>query len=123
MVVEQTTVSVSVTRLPIRLIKVAHPHGHQLVVGGRLVSETVDGKTVAHPELPEYTREMFPGDFDAWCDFRLEDVQVLVRRLCETEDPKKPEWRLTKLGVPRASVFLFTARDPQTVRDWIRSQK
>ena len=120
MVVTQTTVSVSVMKLPIRLVKVVHPKGHQIVVGGRLVSETVDGVTTPRPDLPEYTREMFPGDFDAWSDFRLEDVQVLVRRLCETADPKKPEWRLTKLGVPRAHIILFTPRDRQAVTDWIR---
>lgn len=115
MVVETTQITVRVIKNPIRLCKVVTNDGHQLVVGGRLVSEVRDGKTVPHPDLPEYRPEDFPADTEAFAYSELPEGQVTVLVQDKTG-------QMRPVGPVRALQLLFNARGADAVRQWIRQE-
>lgn len=110
--VTQESIEVQVTRLKIRLVRIDFPGGHHIVIGGRLVSSSKDGKTVPHPDLPEYTEDMFPVGAGAWAYGEHPDVRVSM----VTKHGRR------QLGYVRACTLMFTPRSRDTVSDWIRSQ-
>ena len=112
MVVE--TVTVEAVHFKIRAVEVKWPEGHQIVIGGRLVSSTLGKDTKPYPDLPEYTPELFPVDLSDWIDGKYPEVAVSV-----LQDSGK----MKQCGDVRACTLLFNSRERQTVTDWIRSQK
>jgi hypothetical protein len=108
--VAETTVEVRVTKMRIRLVKVASRRGYQLVCGGRLVLECRDGVKTPHPELPEYRQSDFPVNLQKWVDGRYSDVTVTI------VGRKKP------LGPVRACTLLFRACSPEAVKAWLRKE-
>lgn len=104
----ELSVEVRVTRLRIRLVKVASRHGHQLVCGGRLVSEVKDGVRTPHPDLPEYRPDDFPSNLQSWIDGRNGDVTVTIAG------------RKKAVGPVRACTLLFTAMPADAVKRWIK---
>lgn len=104
-----TTIAVTVARLRIHLLKVVFPGGYHLVCGGRLLMEAKGGNRVKHPELPDYTPEMFPS-FAAWSNGNAKGVQVLI---------STPGGERT-IGMVRACALLFTALPRDRITSWIR---
>lgn len=118
MVTEEITVTVTVTKTGIRMMKVVSGSLYQLVCGGRLVSETKDGKAVPHPDLPPYEPQMFPGDWGLWWEaqadarVRAPDVQVEIRR----------DGRFVTCDSPRTNAYLFGVHPKDDVVAWIRKE-
>ena len=108
-------VSVTVTRLKTRLLKVSHPKGYQLVVGGRLLLTCDEGGLKnPHPDLPAYSTDMFPGSFEAWSDNKRRDITVAV---------VGDNGREKEIGVVRACTLLFTAQPVPEIKAWLRSKQ
>jgi len=105
------TIEIRVFRFQTRLVKVVFPGGHQIIVGGRLVSVTCNGVTTPHPELPAYRVEDFPVSFTDWSDGRYPDVHVYMA---------KASGNLREVSCVRASTLLLNAVDADEVRTWIR---
>lgn len=115
MVVETTQITVKVIKTPIRLCKVVMNDGHQLVIGGRLVSAVRGGKTVPYPDLPEYRTEDFPADTEAFAYGELPEGQVRVL-------VQDKAGQMRPVGPVRALQLLFNARGADAVRQWIRQE-
>lgn len=117
MVTEEITVTVKVTKVGIRLMKVIRDNGYQLVCGGRLVSERKNGATVPHPDLPEYTPAQFP-DWEAWAkaqgDARVEAPAVTVQ--------VQRDGLFVPCGSPRVAAYLFGVHPKADVAAWIRKE-
>ena len=109
------TVEVTVTRLRIRLLKVVFDGGYQLVVGGRLLLESRDGRKTTHPDLPEYEPGMFPADFMAWSYGEVGGISVQM-----VSDSGKT---MRDIDSVRACTLLFKPHDADSVRQWLRSRR
>ena len=131
--VEQTETVVTARPLRLKLLRVETFYGHQLVCGGRLVSETRFGEVHPHPELPVYTRELFPCDFDRWAEANGTLVATDPERLrfLTRGDPNLPKemkvdvvdsLRDRKIGPVLAALHLFTVYEPQEIVAWLRSK-
>lgn len=94
---------------PIRILRVEWPEGHQVVVGGRLMSQTANGVTTPYYTMPEYTRGDFPSVFDEW-----EPGEVAVY------DVTRGKQRLEQV---KACRLLFRAHDSDDVTDWLLSHE
>lgn len=112
--VSETTIEITVIRMKVRLAKVTHPSGYQLVCGGRLLLECRDGVKTPHPELPEYTTDMFPVKFDKWSDGDDTSVTVSVVGDSGHEHP---------VGIVRACTLLLSARPVDAVKAWLASKR
>lgn len=113
MVAESVTVEVSVEHLRLYLCKVEFKGGHHIVVGGRLLSTTVDGVVTPHRDMPVYEMGMFPVKFTDWCEGAHPDVRVLMQSAAG---------KLRPASCVRACSLLFNARAKETVRTWLRQQ-
>lgn len=102
-------VTVAVVR-PIRLCRVEFGSGHQIVVGGRLVSETREGKTTPMRDLPAYTDDDFPADVEKFVYEEDRSVSVLLMDEFGVMKELKPV---------RACSILFHPVDADSVREWI----
>ena len=112
MVATSTTVEVLVERLRLYLCKVEFPRGHHIVVGGRLLSATIDGVTTPHRDMPVYEMGMFPVSWDAWTEGAHPDVHVLIQA--------SATGRLKPASFVRACSLLFNPRGKETVRAWLQ---
>lgn len=114
--VEEITVTVKVAKTCIRMLKIRSGGTYQLVCGGRLVSETRDGKVTPHRDLPQYEPSMFPGDWELWrsahADARVRDPGVTVEIL--------RDGRFVACDSPRTGEYLFGVHPKEDVVAWIR---
>lgn len=115
MVATAVTVEVLVERLKLYLCKVEFPRGHHIVVGGRLLSTTIDGVTTPHRDMPVYEMGMFPVRWDAWADGAHPDVRVIT----QASAAGKPKLA----SCVRACSLLFNPRGEETVKSWLRQQQ
>lgn len=109
-------VTITIRILPITLLRVVHPHGHQLVLGGRLLREERDGIAVAHPDLPPYTQAMCPIPDTVWEDDEAWDSSGYA------VEALTPRGHLRRIGVVRAWRKLFTPVDAEAARAWLRGR-
>jgi hypothetical protein len=109
--VEETELEVTVMKLRLHLVKVtAGDRGYQLVLGGRLLLDALDGRHEPHPELPEYSPNMFPVPLDRWYeDGNGASVAIVGKR-----------GREHQVGAVRASTLLFTAFPPDVAGRWLK---
>lgn len=114
MVIEATTVEVLVEHLRLYLCTVEFPRGHHIVVGGRLLSTTLDGVTTAHRDMPVYEMGMFPVSWDAWTEGAHPDVRVIMQ--ASATGRQKP------VSFVRACSLLFNPRGKETVRAWLQQE-
>lgn len=107
----ETEIEVTVMRLRPHLVKVtADGRGYQLVLGGRLLLDALDGRHEPHPELPEYSPDMFPVPLDRWYDDgNGAAVAIVGRRGGEHQ-----------VGPVRASILLFTKFPADVSGKWLR---
>ena len=116
--VDGIEIRIRLMKVGIALVKVTRGERCQLIVGGHLVLERVSGETHRHPELPEYTPDMFPCDFSEWeasqADSRYEDLNVKVE-ICRNG-------RFSSLGAPRAAAYLFSAKPKDEVVAWCQNE-
>ena len=70
--------TVVVKRIRPHLIKVAWPSGYHLVAGGRLVVSKDADTYKQYPDMPEYTKDMFPVPFNSWQDGEHPEVDVTI---------------------------------------------
>lgn len=116
--VTEEKLEVVVTRLKLRLVRVLHPGGYQLVAGGRLIVEDKAGVKTAHPDMPEYTPDMFPVDFSKWSDDNdWEESPVKVEIVESNGRPRR-----APLSCVRASTLLFAHMPSEQVKAWLRSK-
>jgi len=111
------TTEVRVTRLRVRLLKVEHPGGYQLVLGGRLLLEAKDGQKVPHSDIPEYVPAMFPVPYSEWA--YADDSESCGVKVTLVEDNGKER----ELGTVRACTMLFTPVPRDVATAWLRSKK
>ena len=116
--VEKTETIVKARPLRLKLLRVETHYGHQLVCGGRLVSETRFGEVHPHPELPVYTRDLFPCDFSRWAEengtLEATDPGMKVGVIDSLRD--------RKIGPVLAAIHLFTVYEPKEIVSWLRSR-